>query len=160
MHAILIRRDLQKPTQVSRLTVDESVWQYMKEHLGYNDEEMKRFRANPRNTAVLEKGPVLLNKTIVAEVVESKNCNSKHQVGDRFVFDGAGNLLTRKNPKRICIFALAPLFPIICAIDELIYAGVDPNEIRFNRTGCFDVGLECGGWGHIVMEVKVEDRKK
>jgi uncharacterized repeat protein (TIGR04076 family) len=132
----------------------------MKEHLGYNDEEMKRFRANPRNTAVLEKGQVLLNKTIVAEVVESKNCNSKHQVGDRFVFDGAGNLLTRKNPERICIFALAHLFPIIHAIDELIYAGIDPNEIRFNRTGCFDVGLECGGWGHIVMKVKVEDRKR
>ncbi|MGD8564843.1 MAG: hypothetical protein PVF96_00635 [Candidatus Bathyarchaeota archaeon] len=142
------------------MTVDESVWQYMKEHLGYSDEEMKRFRDNPRNTAVLEKGQVLLNKTIVAEVVESKNCNSKHQVGDRFVFDGAGNLLTRKSPKRICLFVLARLTPIIFAIDELIYAGIDPNKIKYNRTGCFDVGLGCGGWGHIVMEVKVKERQK
>ena len=44
--------------------------------------------------------------------------------------------------------------------NELFYAGVDPNEMRFKRTGCFDVGVKCGGWGKIVMEIKVEDRKK
>ena len=38
--------------------------------------------------------------------------------------------------------------------------GVDPNETRFKRVGCFDVGVRCGGWGHIVMELKVEDRRK
>jgi uncharacterized repeat protein (TIGR04076 family) len=142
------------------MTVDDSVWQFMQGHLGYTDDEMKTFRANPRNTAILEKGELLANKTIVAEVVESKNCNSQHKVGDRFVFDAVGNLLTKKNPKRICIFALERLAPLIFAIDELIYAGVDPNEIKFRRTGCFDVGVECGGWGHIVMEVKVEDRQR
>ncbi len=142
------------------MAVDESVWQYMKEHLGYSDKEMKRFRANPRNSAILEKGQLLLKRTIVAEVVESKNCNSQHRVGDRFVFDGVGNLLTRKNPKRICMFALARLTPMILAIHELIYAGVDPNEIKFCRTGCFDVGVECGGWGHIILEVKVEERQR
>ena len=142
------------------MTIDENVWKYMKEHLGYNDEEMKKFRANPRNSAVLEKGQILLNKTIVAEVKEYSNCNSNHNVGDRFVFDGAGNLLTGKNPKRICIFALAHLTPIIFAIHELIYAGIDPSTIKFNRTGCFDVGVECGGWGHIILEVKVEDRQR
>jgi hypothetical protein len=38
-------------------------------------------------------------------------------------------------------------------------AGVDPNEMRFKKTGCFDVGVKCGGWGRIVMECRVEDRK-
>jgi hypothetical protein len=32
--------------------------------------------------------------------------------------------------------------------------------MRFKRTGCFDVGVKCGGWGRIVMEIKVEDRQK
>lgn len=132
----------------------------MKERLGYNDEEMKKFRENPRNAEVLAKAQVLSNKTIVAEVVESKGCNSQHKVGDRFIFDAVGNLLTSKNPKRICIFALERLASMIFAIDELIYAGVDPNEIKYKRTGCFDVGIDCGGWGHIVMEVKVEDRRE
>jgi hypothetical protein len=35
---------------------------------------------------------------------------------------------------------------------------VDPNEMRFNRVGCFDVGVRCGGWGHIALEIRVEDR--
>ena len=26
--------------------------------------------------------------------------------------------------------------------------------------GCFDVGLNCGGWGKIIFEIKVEDRRK
>ena len=140
--------------------VDESAWQFMKKHLGYNDEEMKKFRENPRNVDVLAKASELMNKTIVVEVVESKNCNSQHKVGDKLIFDGAGNLLTKKNPKRICIYALAGLPKLIFAINELVYAGVDPNEIRFKRTGCFDVGVGCGGWGHIVMEVRVEERQK
>jgi len=142
------------------VNVDESIWHYMKEHLGYNDEEMKKFRENPRNADVLAKGQELSNKTIVVEVVESKGCNSQHKVGDKFIFDGAGNLLTKKNPKRICIYALAPVAQMIFTTNELIYAGADPNKIRFKRAGCFDVGVNCGGWGHIVMEIKVEERQK
>jgi hypothetical protein len=32
--------------------------------------------------------------------------------------------------------------------------------LRFKRTACHDVGLDCGGWGRVVLEIKVEDRKK
>jgi uncharacterized repeat protein (TIGR04076 family) len=140
--------------------VDEKLWKFMQTHLGYDDEEMERFRKNPRNVEVLAKVSELMKRTIVAEVVESRNCNSQHRVGDRFIFDGAGNLLTKKNPKRICIYALAELPKFIFAINELIYAGADPDKIRFKRTGCFDVGVACGGWGHITMEIKLEERQK
>ncbi len=44
--------------------------------------------------------------------------------------------------------------------DHTNYAGIEPNEMRFRRAGCFDVGVQCGGWGHIVMELGVEDRDK
>lgn len=113
----------------------------MQAHLNYDDEEMERFRKNPRNADVLAKASQLMNKTIIAEVVESKNCNSHHRVGDKFLFDGAGNLLTTKNPKRICIYALAELPKFIFAINELMYAGAEPSKIRFNKAGCFDVGV-------------------
>jgi uncharacterized repeat protein (TIGR04076 family) len=132
----------------------------MQAHLNYDDEEIERFRKNPRNADVLAKASQLMNKTIIAEVVESKNCNSHHRVGDKFLFDGAGNLLTNKNPKRICIYALAELPKFIFAINELIYAGAEPSKIRFNKAGCFDVGVACGGWGHIIMEIRVEERRK
>jgi hypothetical protein len=65
--------------------VDENLWKFMQAHLGYDDEEMKKFRANPRNIDVLAKASELMNKTIVAEVIESKNCNiSTESVTDSF----------------------------------------------------------------------------
>jgi uncharacterized repeat protein (TIGR04076 family) len=142
------------------MKLDESIWKNVQRHLGYNDEEMKRFRENPRNEDVLAKAPALMNKTIIAKVVESHGCNSQHKVGEKFYFDGAGNLFTNLCPQRICIYALSSIASLIFTSNELLYAGVDPNEMRFKRAGCFDVGVQCGGWGHIVMELRVEDRDK
>ena len=134
-------------------------WTAIKKHLGYTDNEMERFRANPRNADVLSKAPELLDKTIIIEVVESHGCNSQHKVGDKLYFDGAGNLLTKRCPKKVCIYALNAATGLIFTANELLYAGVDPNEMRFKRAGCFDVGVECGGWGRVVLEIKVVDRK-
>lgn len=141
------------------MTVNEETWKFMQQHLGYTDEELELFRSNPKNVDIMSKAPELMNKTIIAEVVASHGCASQHKVGDRFYFDGAGNLITKLNPKRICVHALSVLSGPMVVVNELFYAGVDPNEMRLNRVGCFDVGIQCGGWGHIAMEIKVEDRK-
>jgi hypothetical protein len=132
----------------------------MQAHLGYTDEEAKLFVENPRNTDVLTKAEALMNKTIVFEVVESHGCASGHRVRDKIHFDGAGNLITSLGPKRICCYALEAVTKLIFGAQELFYAGVDPNEMRFKRTSCFDVGVKCGGWGQIAMEIKVEDRER
>jgi uncharacterized repeat protein (TIGR04076 family) len=143
------------------MIIDEDTWKIVQSHLNYNDEEMKIFQANPRNEDVLSKTAVMLNKTIVVEVIESHGCDSGHNTGDRFYFDGRGvSLLAKLGPSKICIFSLHSVALAMPAIAELIYAGIDPNNMRFNRFGCVDVGVRCGGWGHIVMEVKVEDRKQ
>ena len=76
----------------------------------------------------------------------------------RFYFDGAGNLLTQLCPQRVCAYSLSSALMMIFTANEMIYAGVDPNAIRFKRASCFDVGLQCGGWGRIVLELRVEDR--
>ena len=140
--------------------MDENTWTFMQRHLGYSDEELELFRSNPKNIDIISKALALMQKTIVAEVVSSHGCNSQHKAGDRFYFDGAGNLLTKLNPKRICIYALSALSSPIFVVNELFYAGVDPNDMRLNHVGCFDVGVRCGGWGRIVLEVKVEGRKQ
>jgi uncharacterized repeat protein (TIGR04076 family) len=142
------------------MEVDEATWKFVQQHLGFTDEEMELFRNNPKNADIISKTPGLMSKTIIAEVVASHGCNSKHQVGDKFYFDGAGNLITKLNPKRICIHALSALSGPIYVANELFYAGIDPNEMRLNRVGCFDVGIRCGGWGHIALELKIEDRQK
>ena len=135
-------------------------WKFMKKRLGYSNEQQKTFRENPINNDILSKAPMLLNKTIIGEVIDSHGCNSQHGVGDKFYFDAAGNLLTELCPKKICVYALNAITPQLFAVNELLHAGVDPNEMRFKQAACFDVGLECGGWGRIAMEIKVEDRIK
>lgn len=139
--------------------MNEDNWKFMQKHLGFTDEELELFRSNPKNIDIILKAPELLQKTIIAEVVASHGCNSQHHVGDKFYFDGAGNLITKLNPKRICVHALSALSGPIYVANELFYAGIDPNEMRLNRVGCFDVGIRCGGWGRIALEVKIEDRK-
>ncbi len=138
------------------MEISEETWKFHQQRLGYNDEDMALWRANPRNADVLTTGPALVQRTIIAEVIEAEGCNSQHKAGDRFIFDGAGNLLTERCPARICMGALAPLYPLAYAVSELHYQGADPNALRFNRTHCFDVGVKCGGWGRVIMEVRVE----
>jgi len=142
------------------MKVDESMWNAIQKHFAYTNEEMEVFMENPRNIDVLAKAPLFANKTMVFEVVDAHGCNSQHKMGDKFYFDGAGNLLTKRSPDRICIYALNAASALIFAAGELLMAGVDPNELRFKRTGCFDVGVKCGGWGRIIMELKVADRQR
>ena len=143
------------------MSVSEETWKFIQNHLRYSDEEMKIFRAEPRNEEVISKGMGMMNKTIVAEVVEAHGCDSGHKPGDKFYIDGRGlSLLTKLCPGKVCVFAVHALTMAMPAMTELYYAGVDPNEIKFKRFGCPDVGVHCGGWGHIVMEVRMEDRKK
>lgn len=142
------------------MTVNESVWTFYQDLLGYSDEEMKKFKENPSNEDVISKASALTNRTIIFEVVASHGCASQHKVGDKFYFDGSGNLISKLCPKKICISALTSMAPLISAANELFYAGVDSNEMRFKRTGCHDVGLQCGGWGNVAFEIRVEERKK
>ncbi len=128
----------------------------LKKRLGYTDEEMDKFKDSPRNMEIASKVPELMKKKLILEVVESHGCNSKHAVGDRFVFDAFGNLNTRQCPDQVCLFLLGNAQNLIYAGMELHLAGADPNRMGFNRTGCVDVGLECGGWGKVVVEVKAE----
>ena len=140
--------------------MSKKIQEFIKSHLGYTDEEMALWLENPRNQEALLKIPTLLQKTIIIEVVESHGCASLHKVGDKFYFDGPGNLLTKLNPKRVCIYALSEMERLIFAAQELFYAGIDPNEMSIKRVGCFDIGLKCGGWGRIILELKFEDRDK
>lgn len=140
------------------MKTDENIWTFIQNHLGYSNEEMKVFRDNPRNQEIISLMPELMKKTIVAEVIESRGCSSQHKKGHRLYFDGAGNFLTKKAPGKVCIYALKAFAPLIYAANELVYARADPNKMKFNRAGCQDVGVMCGGWGNIVLEIKVEAR--
>lgn len=140
------------------MSFENRKWKMIQRHLGYSDQEMVAFKDDPRNEEVLNKAGDLTKKTIILEVVESHGCNSKHQVGDRFYFDAFGNLLTELCPKKVCGYSLNAALMMVFTANEMLFAGIDPNTIRFKRAGCFDVGLECGGWGRIVLELRVAEK--
>jgi uncharacterized repeat protein (TIGR04076 family) len=133
------------------------LWKILKNRLGYTDEEMEKFRENPKNVEIVSKIPQLRKKKLILEVVESHGCNSHHNTGDRFIFDAFGNLDTSRCPDQVCVFLLGSAQNLLYAGMELLLAGADPNRMTFNRTGCVDVGLECGGWGRVIVELKAEE---
>ncbi|MCK9363567.1 MAG: hypothetical protein M0P74_08220 [Syntrophales bacterium] len=126
--------------------------------LGLEDNEFSLVRDNPRFQNIFENALKGSRYRLVAKVIESKGCQSGHHVGQKLVFDSAGNLLTRECPERICAFLMPNLTVLINAFFENIMNGRDPNEVMFNRTACFDVGPACGGWGHVTVEMRAELR--
>lgn len=105
---------------------DKLKWELIQKHLKYSNDELGLFKCNPRNEAVLDRGRDFQDQRIIIEAVESKDRNSQHQVSDKFILDGAGNLLIKHNPEIL--------------------------------SGCFDVGVRCGGWGKVVIELAMAEK--
>jgi len=128
----------------------------IRRRLGLDDNEFRILEDNPKFQKLFDNALVASRYRLVAEVVESKGCHSGHVAGQKLIFDATGNLLTRQAPERVCAFLMPNLAVMINAFFENLMNGRDPNEVMFNRTGCFDVGHLCGGWGHVVVEMRAE----
>jgi len=131
----------------------------IRQRLRLSEQEFAAIADNARYQRVFENAMKASKYRLVAEVVESRGCHSGHVMGQKLIFDSTGNLLTEQCPKRVCAFLMPNLTVLINAFFENLMNGRDPNEIAFNRTGCFDVGPACGGWGHVVVEVNAVVRR-
>ena len=136
----------------------DTLIEIIKKRLTLDGEELETVLENPKYQRLFENAAKGSRYRLVAEVVASKGCHSGHVEGQRIIFDSAGNLLTRESPQRICVFLMPNLTVLINAFFENLMNGRDPNEVMFNRTGCFDVGPMCGGWGHVQVEMQAEVR--
>ena len=128
----------------------------IQKRLGLDDQEFEVIKDNPKYQRLFQNALAGARYRLVAEVVESKGCHSGHAKGQKLYFDSAGNFLTRQSPDRVCAFLMPNLTVLINAFFENLMNGRDPNEVIFNRTGCFDVGPACGGWGHVILEMRAE----
>lgn len=135
---------------------EKEIWRRFQKHMGYKDEEMKIFRSDPQKVKMVTGTPEFAKCRVVAEVIESHNCHAQHKVGDRFVMTAGGQLIAEECPKRICIFALGPIFQIMPGVYERLISKSDPDFERFNIVQCTDVGLDKGGWGKVLLKVYVE----
>jgi len=137
----------------------EQIIKMLQKRLGLDDKEFQSVKDSPRFQRLFDNIVSGSRYRLVAEIVESKGCHSGHVKGQKLFFDSAGNLLTREAPERVCAFLMPNLTVLINTFFENILNGRDPNEVMFNRTGCYDVGPACGGWGHVIVEMRAETRK-
>lgn len=134
------------------MEVSKIDWKRFQEEIGYSDEELALFRANPKAVKLLERSEEMAKWDIVAEVMTADGC-SHHRVGDRIILSPLGVLRTREGPEKVCLQALAPLPLAVAVIQERLVNGLDPEPTLFDRLGCCDVGVECGGWGHVCLKI-------
>lgn len=99
--------------------------------------------------------------SIEAEVIKSRNCNSGHLEGQKFILDVDGNFITKYCPKRMCVYLISQLSIPVALINERLSEGLEPNDFHFMRyVRCQDVGVECYGYGEVMLNVKVIPRVK
>jgi hypothetical protein len=125
----------------------------IRRRLKLDDQEWKMIEENSKFQRLFKNAVEASKYRLVAEVIDSKGCHSGHVIGQKLIFDNSGNLLTKENPDRVCVFLMPNLTILINAFFENLMNGREPNEVMFNTTGCFDTGPQCGGWGHVVIKM-------
>jgi uncharacterized repeat protein (TIGR04076 family) len=130
--------------------------------VGYSDAEMAAIKeGDPRLRQISGLARAAARYSIVAEVIKACHCNSGYKVGDRFVLDVDGNFITKLCPSRLCVYLMAQLTIPVALINERLSEGLDPNQFHFTHyVRCPDTGVECGGYGEVMAEIKVVPRIK
>jgi len=141
---------------------DKTIIKNYGQRVNYSDAEMKLFEEGGHRIRhvkrLVEASPLY---SIEAEVVKSRHCNSRHEVGQKIIMDVDGNFITKLCPKRMCVYLISQLTLPVAMINERLNEGHDPNDFHFMRhVRCLDTGVECMGFGEVMMKVNVVPRSK
>ncbi len=126
----------------------------------YTESEIEKFHEGGHRIRQVSRLSRAAGKfSIKAEVVESKNCNSGHTVGQTFILDVDGNFLTKLCPKRLCVYLISQLTIPVALINERLSENLEPNDFHFMRyLRCPDTGVYCYGYGEVMLKVQVVPR--
>ena len=140
---------------------EEIIRQYI-ERVGYTESEAEIFKKGGHQVRQVKcLSQAAAKYCIQAEVVSAKNCNSGHEIGQTFILDVDGSFITKLCPKRMCVYLLSQLVIPVALINERLSEGLDPNEFHFMRYArCPDVGVECYGYGEVMLKIQVIPRSK
>ena len=140
--------------------MDSGVIKIFSRRLNYSDSEIKMFEEGGhriRHVKRLAKAAALYS--IQAEVVNSRHCNSGHEIGQQFIMDVDGNFISKLCPKRMCVYLISQLTLPVAMISERLSEDLEPNDFHFMRyVKCLDAGVECLGYGEVTMKVSVISR--
>lgn len=132
------------------------------QRVGYSESEMDSFHKGGHRIRQVKRLSQAASKySILAEVVDAKHCNSAHTVGQTFILDVDGNFITKLCPKRMCVYLVSQLAIPVALINERLSESLEPNDFHFMRyVKCPDAGVECYGYGEVMLKVKVVPRSK
>ncbi len=140
----------------------EEIVQKYGQRVGYTESEVEKFHeGGHRIRQVKRLSQVASLYSIEATVVHAKHCNSGHRVGQKFILDVDGNFISKLCPKRMCIYLISQLTIPVALINERLSERLEPNDFHFMRyVRCPDTGIECYGYGEVMVQVKVVPRDK
>ena len=130
--------------------------------VGYSPADLEHFQeGDPRLRQMEKLAKAAPRFSIEAKVVKSRHCNSGYQVGDRFILDIDGNFITKLCPQKICVYLASQLIVPVALINERLSESLDPNSFHFMHfVKCLDAGVECSGYGEVMLEMKAVPRVK
>jgi len=129
----------------------EKRWEHVRNHLGFTEDELAIFRANPKNVKAAENAPLFAKHKMVVEVIEARNCAAGYKTGDRFFIDSEGCLITDQSPPRLCVSAIWAMKPLVDRMWEAYFN--NSTEILHDTIRCPDVGVERGGAGEVTFRI-------
>jgi uncharacterized repeat protein (TIGR04076 family) len=140
---------------------DEIVKRYG-ERVGYSKAEIEKLKEGGYRVRHLKRLSQAAPKyTIEAEVVKAGHCNTGYKIGDKFFMDVDGNFISKLCPKRLCVYLVSQLTIPVALINERLSENLDPNQYHFmHYVRCPDVGVECSGYGEVMLRVNVVPRVK
>jgi uncharacterized repeat protein (TIGR04076 family) len=132
------------------------------ERVGYTKSQLDLFQEKGHRIRQVERlSQAAPHYSIEAEVIDAHHCNSGHRIGQKFILDVDGNFITRLCPKKMCVYLISQLAIPVALINERFSEALDPNDFHFMRTvKCLDTGVECLGYGQVMMKVRVVHRDK
>ena len=130
------------------------------QRVGYTAAQLKTFQKEGHRTRQVRRlAEAATRYSIQAQVVKARHCNAGHVKGQTFTLDLDGNFITKLCPKKMCVYLVSQLTIPVALINERLSEGHEPNDFHFMRyIRCPDVGVECLGYGEVMMRVRVIPR--
>lgn len=123
------------------------------------DEDYETFMSSPFHMRLALRSDEIHKYKMIAEVVKSKYCNAGLKVGQKLVFSVLpGRLLPDESDCPLCVKALAPVAASMKMAWERLVRGdeLDPNICMFPYVQCEDPGIERGGLGNVLFNIRLE----
>ena len=140
----------------------EEIVQKYEQRVGYTESEVEKFHEGGHRIRQVKRLPHAASLySIEAEVANAKRCNSGHTVGQKLILDVDGNLISKLSPKKMCVYLISQLTIPVALINERLSEGLKPNDFHFMRyVRCPDTGVECYGYGEVMLKIQVVSRAK